>query len=105
VKSLEEVKHGILEETVRRELKEECGVEVEDFVLLNNHAFRRFDGHYCLMVVFLAKFKSSKKIELDPEEIIVIHWLKFDLIDKERMYKTVYRIYKMANEKIGKLLS
>lgn len=100
VKSINEVKHNILEQTIRRELQEECGVEAEeDMILLNNHGFKRFDGHYSLMIVFLAKFKSQKKIKLDYEEVEAIHWMKFEEIDKKRMYEDVYKVYKLAKRR------
>lgn len=95
----DKAKHDILEETVHRELLEECGVEIGELELLNNHAFKRFDGHFSLMIVFLAKFKSQKDIDLDPDEVKAIHWMRFSDIDPKRMYESVYEIYKEAEDK------
>jgi len=102
VKNIEEVKHFILEETIKRELMEEAGVEVkEPLEVLNNHAFQRFDDHYSIMCVFLAQFQSQKQIELDLEEVRAIHWLKIDEIARKQMYPTVYKIYQMAQERMS----
>lgn len=99
VKDINEVKHNILQEAAKRELLEECGVEIDgEFKLLNNHAFQRFDGDYALMVVFIAKLKSQKEVELDKDEIQAIHWLRFEDIDKSQMYDSVYKVYKLANK-------
>ncbi len=107
ITDIEEVRHSIFEETVKRELMEECGVSVYDdsLLLANNHLFKRFDGSYSIMVVFVAKFKSQKKIKFDPKEIKAIHWMKFEDIDKKRMYDSVYKVYGVANEIIHKILS
>lgn len=101
VKSIDEVKHDILQKTIRRELSEECGVEIEeDLILLDNHIFKRFDGHYSLMIVFLASFKSQKQIKLDKHEVKAIHWVGFQDIDKTKMYDTVYKVYKIAYNRL-----
>jgi len=107
IKNIEEVKHSIFEETIKRELMEECGVSVYDdsLALANNHLFKRFDGSYSIMVVFVARFKSQKKIKFDPEEIKAIHWMKFKDIDKKRMYDSVYKVYGIANKKVNKIIS
>ena len=107
ITDIEEVKHSIFEETIKRELMEECGVSVYDdsLALANNHLFKRFDGSYSIMVVFVARFKSQKEIKLDPEEIKDIHWMRFGEIDKERMYDSVYKVYGIANEKIQQILN
>ena len=107
IEDIEEVKHSIFEETVKRELMEECGVSVYDdsLDLANNHLFKRFDGTYSIMVVFIAKFKSQKDIELDPLEIKDIHWMRFEDIDEDRMYDSVYNVYGLANKKIHKEIS
>jgi len=107
IKDIEEVRHSIFEKTVKRELMEECGVSVyeDSLSLANNHLFKRFDGSYSIMVVFIARFKLQKKIKLDPEEIKAIHWMKFEDIDRKRMYDSVYKVYGVANKKIQKIIS
>lgn len=107
ITDIEEVKHSIFEETVRRELMEECGVSVYDdsLALANNHLFKRFDGSYSIMIVFIARFKSQKKIKLNPEEIKAIHWMKFEDIDRKRMYDSVYKVYGIANKKVNRIIN
>lgn len=92
--------HAILEKTALRELKEEAGVFIDtnSLCLINNHAFERLDNDFSLMIVFIAKFKKQKKVELDPEEIKALHWLKFEEIDKDKMYKSVYQVYAEADK-------
>lgn len=100
VSSIEEVEHSILQKTATCELLEEAGVEIYDdtMFLINNHAFQRFDDDLCLMIVFIAKFKSQRDIKLDKNEIASIQWLLFNEIDNKKMYDSVYRVYKEANE-------
>lgn len=92
--------HSIFQETGLRELKEEVGVEIfeDSLVMINNHAFKRFDGDFALMIVFLGLFKSQGKVNLNPIEIKSYKWLKFREINKEKMYDSVYRVYCEANE-------
>lgn len=99
VKNCEESIHSILQQTAIRELKEESGVEIyeETLTMINNHAFQRYDGDLCLMIVFVASFKSQQKIQLDQEEIKAVIWKKFEKIDKTKMYSSVYKVYSDTN--------
>ena len=102
-KDTDDVKMNILQETLRRELMEETGVTVEDDMkLINNHSFLRYDGDYSLMIVFLAKLKNQRDIELDEDEIVELLWLSEEELDevKSNIYPTVYKIYKLAFDKI-----
>lgn len=91
--------HNIIEETAKRELMEECGVIAEEpFQYLGSHAFQRLDGENVIMIVVYAKFKEQKEIDLDPEEIKDVHWMKFEDIPQARMYPAVYKVYTQLNQ-------
>lgn len=100
VKNSEESIHSILQKTAIRELKEESGVEIyeDSLMMINNHAFQRFDGDLSLMIVFVAQYKSQANVLLDEEEIKSLKWIKFDAIDKTKMYDSVYKVYSDTND-------
>lgn len=51
----------VVEENLKKELKEEVGVEIDEKVkLLANDVFIRSSGHYVLTLLFLCKWRSGK---------------------------------------------
>jgi isopentenyldiphosphate isomerase len=100
VDNTEDSIHSILQKTAIRELEQEAGVEIfeDSLQMVNNHAFKRYDGDLSLMIVFVAKFKSQKKIKLDEDEIQALHWMKFEDIESSRMYDSVYKVYTETNQ-------
>lgn len=67
-----------VEETLRREIREEVGVEVADTVYVESHTF---DGTFAgrtfpvLDLVFLCRYVSGEPRAEDPEEVAGIEWL------------------------------
>jgi len=61
----------ILQKTLKKEIKEEVGIEISDDIeLLYNNSFKRVDGAHVVMLTFLCHYKSgeAKPIE-DTSEV------------------------------------
>lgn len=73
----------ILEETLRREIDEEVGIEVHpDMVYVESKAFVADDGDPVVDVVFLCRYKSGTPTIGDPGEVAAIHWMTAEEIAK-----------------------
>ena len=64
-----------LEETVKREIREEVGVEVENVVYVESHTFG--NDPPCLDVVFLCRYVSGDARAIDPAEVSAVQWMTF----------------------------
>lgn len=65
---------NIVESTLKREVLEETGVEIEDEVeLIANNTFIRSTGHHVVALIFLCKWKSGEAKPL--EDTIDVKWL------------------------------
>lgn len=60
---------GILEKTLKREVMEEVGIEIEDEIaLVENEGFTRVSGHHVVGLTFLCKWKSGIVRPLEDQE-------------------------------------
>ena len=67
---------GILEETLRREIMEEVGIEVLDTMhYLESKSFLLADGQVVVDVVFVCKYKSGEAKPVDTDEVGEIYWM------------------------------
>ena len=64
-----------LEHTLKREIFEETGVEVDNPVYLESKWFRADDGDPVVDVVFLCKYAGGDAKVGDPEEVAEVLWL------------------------------
>ncbi len=65
----------ILEETLRREIREEVGVEVHDeMVYVESKSFVA-EGDPVVDVVFLCRYHSGEAVVGDPDEVAAVHWM------------------------------
>ena len=70
----------VLEITVRREIKEEVGVEVHDDVTyVESHSFI-WDSEPVVDVVFLCKYKEGEAHQGDLEEVDSVIWMSYEEI-------------------------
>jgi 8-oxo-dGTP diphosphatase len=68
----------VLEDTLRREITEEVGLEVEDeMAYLRSGAFLA-EGDPVVDVVFLCRWKSGTAVAADPAEVAAVRWLTVD---------------------------
>jgi len=67
-----------LEETAKREVREETGIEIkDDLVFLCNNTFNhRVDNQAVISIVFLARYRSGKAEPL--EDTMSVSWAKRD---------------------------
>ena len=72
---------NVLEETLRREIQEEVGIEIKaDLTYVESNSFVADDGDRVVDVVFLCFYKSSTPTIADPGEVAAIHWMTPDEI-------------------------
>jgi len=64
---------NVLEETLRREIREEVGVEVDDLVYVESHSFGQAPP--CVDVVFLCRYLSGTPTAVDPAEVSAVRWM------------------------------
>jgi 8-oxo-dGTP diphosphatase len=61
--------NGVIEETLRREIREEVGIEVTDeFDFLTSQGFIRVSGHHVISLIFKATYLSGEAQPLDGQE-------------------------------------
>lgn len=63
-----------LESTVRREVREEVGVEVTGLVYVTSRTFRTDGGAACVDVVFLGRHGAGEATVEAPEEVASTAW-------------------------------
>ncbi|MFN2292475.1 MAG: NUDIX hydrolase [Anaerolineae bacterium] len=68
----------VLEDTLRREIAEEVGLEVDDeMAYLRSSAFLA-EGDPVVDVVFLCRWESGIAVAADPAEVAAVRWLTAD---------------------------
>jgi len=72
---------NILQKTLKKEVKEEVGVDVtDDIKLVYNNSFVRTDGAHVVMLTFLCHYKSG---EAEPiEDTSKVKWLSIEELKK-----------------------
>jgi 8-oxo-dGTP diphosphatase len=64
-----------LEETARREVREEAGVEVEDIQYLRSYLFYTEQREPVLDVIVLCRYRSGEARPGDPREVAGVGWM------------------------------
>ncbi|GGG78676.1 NUDIX domain-containing protein [Paenibacillus radicis (ex Gao et al. 2016)] len=71
----------ILEQTVKRELYEEVGIEIKDTVtFVYSSSFVTEDGNNVINMVFLCEYDRGTAHSKSPDEVEAVHWMTFDEI-------------------------
>ena len=66
----------ILEDTLRREIREEVGIDVEDdMVYVTSSAFIADDGDPVVNIVFLCRYRAGDPVPGDPDEVESLAWM------------------------------
>jgi ADP-ribose pyrophosphatase YjhB (NUDIX family) len=79
-----EVGKSVIENTLKKEIKEEVGIEIEDKIFyLGSEAFTRVSGHHVIALIYLAYWKSGKAKPLEDQE--EVQWLRLDQLDKNNV--------------------
>ena len=70
-----EGREDVLEETLRREIAEETGLEVHDeMAYVRSSAFVAV-GETVVDVVFLCRYRAGTATAADPGEVAAVHWM------------------------------
>jgi len=86
---------NIVEETLRREVLEETGVEIEEEVkLMANNTFIRSTGHHVVVLVFLCTWKSGEAKPL--EDTIDVKWITKEEVGQYDFSDGVLRYINLA---------
>ena len=89
---------NVLEETLRREIGEEVGVEVEDFTYVESHSFG--NAPPCLDVVFLCRYAGGVPTAVDTAEVSAVHWMTFaEVLAHPKTPPWIARSLTLAEEK------
>lgn len=76
---------AVLERTVRRELREEVGVDAADLYYVRSNAFVADDGDPVVNVVFLAQHGAGEAHLADPDEVKSVAWLEPDRLREHQL--------------------
>ena len=68
----------MLEETLKREVKEEVGIEIEVVKYIESHLFKADDGSFVVDVVFLCKHVVGETIVKDKDEVADFKWVTLE---------------------------
>lgn len=82
----EGMKENILEATIRREVWEEVGVELQSTLhYVHSTSFIADDGTHVVDIVFLAEYKSGEAHAKSVEEVGAVYWLPAeDILNDEK---------------------
>ena len=65
----------VLEETLRREIAEEVGLEIHDEMAYVRSSAFIAEGDPVVDVVFLCRYKSGTATAADPDEVAAVRWM------------------------------
>jgi len=89
-----------LTETLKKEVKEECGLDLEDgVILIKEKAIGRPDGQTSKSLSFLCRVKDPEPIVLDPHDFTGYTWATLDELHAlphvgiEAEFKKVEKLY------------
>lgn len=92
-----ELENFIVENSLKRELREEVGVEVENFRFLNSRSFIRSSGHHVVCLSFMVDYVSGEAAPLEDQD--EVRWVTMEEMEKlieEYMQVTVDAIKKLV---------
>ncbi|NLW41129.1 MAG: NUDIX domain-containing protein [Tissierellia bacterium] len=94
------VQDGILEVTLKREIREEVGIEVSDSIhYLESKTFLLADGQLVVDIVFVCKYKSGEARVVDSNEVGEIYWMTCEeLLQDERALSWLKESLKKAED-------
>ena len=81
--------YNVLEKVLRREVKEEVGLEIENITYVTSLATVHGDGYPSLVISCLADYQSGE-VKLKPDEADEFKWVT---LDEAKDYKLIDGIY------------
>jgi len=97
-KDTKEYWYNVLERTLRREVKEEVGIEIDNIEYVTSLATVHKDGSPSLVISCLADYTSGK-IKLQPEESDDFAWVDLKEAKKYKLIDGIYDELVMAEQK------
>jgi 8-oxo-dGTP pyrophosphatase MutT (NUDIX family) len=91
---------NVFEETLRREIREETGVEVADeMVYVESHSFIA-EGDPVVDVVFLCRYESGEATAADPDEVAAVRWMTVrEILDRPETAPWTRQSIELAEKK------
>ncbi|HUC95931.1 MAG TPA: NUDIX domain-containing protein [Candidatus Saccharimonadia bacterium] len=99
-KETKEYWYNVLEKTLRREVKEEAGIEIKDIKYVTSLATVHEDGAPSLVISCLAQYDSGK-IKLQAEETDQAAWITLDEAKGYGLIDGIYDELLMASEQLA----
>lgn len=90
---------------LRREIREEVGVEVDELHYVTSVVFQTAAGEPVLNVVFLCAYKSGEPRAVDPREVEWVQWMTADEALQHEGLPTWSRDYLQACERVRQKLT
>ena len=75
-----EMASRVLEETLRRELREEVDIEVDDEIVYVDSGSFVADDEPVVDVVFLCRYRNGEPKACDPQEVAAVQWMTLEEI-------------------------
>lgn len=88
-----EVEQDIVERTLKREVKEEVGLEVKNPVYFSSDSFIRSSGHNVVVLSYLLDYVSGKAKPLEDQE--EVKWVQLNELAKLLEPHFIFRINKL----------
>ena len=96
-KETKEYWYNVLEKTLRREVKEEAGIEIKNIAYVTSLATVHQDGAPSLVISAMADYASGE-IKLQPEECDDHAWVSLEEAKKYALIDGIYDELVMADE-------
>lgn len=94
----------VLEDTLRREIREEVDVTIADPEYVQSNAFTADDGTPCVNVVFCCRYGGGDPHVAAPREVAAVEWLSIDeALDRPAMSPWTAEFLVMADERRAEL--
>jgi 8-oxo-dGTP diphosphatase len=74
---------NVLEATLRREIREEVGVEVDEIEYVLSVSFTADDGTPCVNVVFLCRYAGGEPRIADAGEVAAMRWMRASDVEND----------------------
>jgi len=89
----------VLEDNLRKEIKEEIGVLVDNINYLDSHMWQDTDP-LKITIVFTVTISAGEPKALDPREITDINWFKPDEINNLKLPPHVHHVLEKAQKQL-----
>jgi len=99
-KDTEHYWYNVLEKTLKREVKEEVGIEIANIEYLTSLATVHKDSNPSLVISCIADYVSGK-VKLDPEETDDSAWVTLNEAKKYKLIDGIYDELVMAEKKLA----